>query len=305
MISSNKLIKKRILITGSNGMLGQRLTEYYLKKNNIELMCCSVEETSYITVVNYLQLNIVNKSEVKNVFQNFYPDVIINTAAFTNVDLCESEREAAWNVNVTGVDNLAFYAKSIESHLIHISTDYVFDGNNGPYSEKEKPNPISYYGRTKLASENAVKYRKCDASIIRTNVLYGPAKFGRNDFVKWVVESLRNNKPIKIVTDQINNPTYIDDLVDAINKIIEFKKLGLYNIGGKEFLSRYDFTSRIADYFSLDKDLISSIITASLNQPAPRPLKSGLVTLKAETELGYKPQAMETTFQLMKKELQL
>jgi dTDP-4-dehydrorhamnose reductase len=305
MISANKMIKKRILIVGSNGMLGQRLTEYFLKKKNVELMCCSNEENSFIKNVDYIRFDITNKNKVKNIFQDFYPDAVINTAAFTNVDLSETERETAYNVNVTGVDNLALYSKSIESHLIHISTDYVFDGTNGPYSEKQKPNPISYYGRTKLASENTVKSRKCDASIIRTNVLYGPAKYGRNDFVKWVVTSLREGKQIRIVTDQINNPTYIDDLVDAIAKMIEFKKYGLYNIGGKEFLSRYDFTLRIADFFDLDKSLIVPIKTADLNQPAPRPLKSGLVTLKAETELGYKPQTIETTFRLMKNELKL
>jgi len=136
-------------------------------------------------------------------------------------------------------------------------------------------------------------------------VLYGIAKFGRPDFVKWVVDSLRSKKQIRIVTDQINNPTFIDDVVQAINKIIELRKEGIYNIGGAEFISRYDFTLMIADYFNLDKNLIVPIKTEELNQPARRPLKSGLITIKAQSELGYKPHTILQTFELMKTELGL
>ncbi len=203
------------------------------------------------------------------------------------------------------MENLARFAGPLDSHLIHISSDYVFDGSNGPYSEEDIPNPVSYYGRTKLASENALHSVKLKYTIIRTNVLYGPAKFGRPDFVKWVVSSLRDNKTIRIVDDQINNPTYIDDLVFAINQVIEFTNEGVYNIGGAEVLSRYEFTIRIADFFNLDKNLISKIKTEVLNQPAPRPLNSGLINLKAQTELDYKPRSIEETFLLMKKELNL
>ncbi len=305
MILAKNFIKKRILIVGSNGMLGQRLTEYYQKKSNIELFTCSAEDTSFIKGVNYSQLDITKKNEVKKIINDFYPDVIINAAAYTNVDGCESNKELAWNINVVGVNNLAHYCWTCDAHLIHISSDYVFDGENGPYDEKDKVNPISYYGRTKLASENAIKSSGIKGTVIRTNVLYGPAKYGRPDFVKWVVSSLRENKPIRIVTDQINNPTFIDDLVDGIRRIVEYQKEGIYHIGGKEFLSRYDFTLRIADYFNLDKSLITPIKTVELNQPAKRPLKSGLITLKAETELGYSPREIEETFYLMKKEVNL
>lgn len=304
MLTKN-IIKKRVLIVGSNGMLGQRLTEYYLGKENIELFAASAEERSFIDGVNYSQMDLTKKNEVKKIIFDFYPDVIINVAAYTNVDGCETNKELAWSVNVVGVNNLAHYGWTSDAHLIHISSDYVFDGADGPYGEKDKVNPISYYGRTKLASENAVKSSGVRAAIIRTNVLYGPAKYGRPDFVKWVVTSLREEKEIKIVTDQINNPTYIDDLVDAIRRIVEYGKEGIYHIGGKEFLSRYDFTMRIVNYFGLNGKLVTPIKTRELNQPAPRPLKSGLYTLKAESELGYSPLEMEETFYLMKKELNL
>jgi dTDP-4-dehydrorhamnose reductase len=140
--------------------------------------------------------------------------------------------------------------------------------------------------------------------VLRTNVLYGIAD-SRPDYVRWVVNSLKQGKIINIVTDQINNPTYIDDMVQAISKVIEFKKYGVYNIGGRDIISRYDFAIKIADYFNLDKSLINPITTDMLKQPAKRPLKSGLITLKAESEFGYKPHSINETLSIMKKELSL
>jgi len=286
-------------------MLGQRLVEFYNKNNKFELLCVSYEDSSYLPDINYSKLDLTDKKSVKKIVLDFYPDVIINTAAYTNVDKCETEKEAAYNTNVNAVEYLAKYGKITQSKVIHISTDYVFDGTEGPYNERERPEPIGYYGRTKLAGENALISSGVNYAIIRTNVLYGCSKFGRADFVKWVVNSLKEGKQIKIVNDQINNPTFIDDLVIGISKVIEFDKTGIYNIAGPEFLNRFEFTKKIADYFGLDKTLISEITTAELNQVAPRPLKSGLIILKAETELGYKPHSIEETFKLMQKELGL
>lgn len=296
------LVKNRILIFGSNGMLGQRLSEFF-SKNSLELLTSSIEEKSYIESLDYIQCDITDRNKTKKIIYDFCPDFIINAAAFTNVDLSETERETAWKVNVKAVEYMAEAARIIDAHIIHFSTDYIFDGRNGPYLETAMPNPLGYYGRTKLASENVLKLYAVKHTIIRTNVLYGPAKFGRPDFVKWVVNSLKENKTIKIVTDQINNPTYIDDLVQAVDKIIESKREGIYNIGGREFLSRFEFTQIIADYFSLDKNLIIPITTAELNQPARRPLKSGLITIKAQSEFGYRAHSVYEALEEMKKEL--
>ena len=296
----NDLIKTRILVIGSNGMLGQRLSEFFMDSDKFELMCTSFEDSSFIEGLNYKQLDITQKNKVREVILDFFPDYIINAAAFTNVDKSETEKENAWKINVNGVENISLYSWTVDAHLIHISSDYIFDGQNGPYTETAKPCPLGYYGRTKLASENSVKVSGVRYTIIRTNVLYGPAKYGRPDFVKWVVDSLRSGKKINIVTDQINNPTYIDDLAGAINKIIEFKKEGIFNIAGKDLLNRFEFTKLIADFFGLNSYLIVPIITEELKQAAPRPLKSGLVTLKAETELNYKPRSIEETLILMK-----
>lgn len=304
MLSSD-IVKNRILITGSNGMLGQRTVEFYSSKNNYEILALSVEDKSVIEGIEYLSCDLADKDKIKKAVYDFCPDSIINTAAYTNVDLSETERELAWKINVKGVEYLAEAARVIDAHLLHISTDYIFDGKNGPYNETAKPNPIGYYGRTKLASENALKISGINYTVLRTNVLYGIAKNSRPDFVKWVVSMLRDGKQIRIVTDQINNPTFIDDLVQAINKAIEFRKYGIFNIGGAEFLSRYDFTLRIADYFNLNKSLIVPIKTSDLNQAARRPLKSGLLTIKAQSELGFKPHTIKETLFLMQKELGL
>jgi dTDP-4-dehydrorhamnose reductase len=302
---STELVKRRIIIAGGNGMLGQRLIEFYNKLNDVELISTSVEEKSVFDDVDYVQADISNRNEIKKVVYDFCPDFIINAAAYTNVDKSESERELAWKINVKGVEYLSETARVLDSHLIHISTDYIFDGKNGPYTENDTPNPLGYYARTKLASENTLKISGCKNTILRTNVLYGTAKFSRPDFVKWVVESLRANKEIRIVDDQINNPTFIDDLVQGINKIVELRKEGIYNIGGNEFLNRYEFTLMIAEYFKLDKNLVKKIKTEELNQPARRPLKSGLITIKAQSELGYKPHSINQALELMKQELGL
>jgi len=301
----NGLVKNRIIITGANGMLGQRAVEYYSSKENIELLATSVEDKSVIDSVEYIPCDIKSRESIKKVIYDYCPDFVVHTAAFTNVDLSEKMREDAWKINVKGVEYIAEAARAIDAQIIHISTDYIFDGKNGPYHENDLPNPIGYYGRTKLASENALKISGTLFTILRTNVLYGFARNSRPDFVRWVINSLTKKERIRIVKDQINNPTFIDDLVQAINKIIEFKKTGIYNIGGKEFLSRLEFTNRIADYFKLDRNLITPITTEELNQPARRPLKSGLWTLKAETELGYKPHSISESLMVMKKELGL
>lgn len=298
-------LKNRILIFGSNGTLGQRLSEYYRGNKQIELLVSSNQAESFVDNVDYVQADFCSREEVKNVILKFFPDYVINAAAFTNVDLSETERESAWKINVKGVEYITEAARVLDSKVIHFSTDYIFDGTKGPYHENDKPNPLGYYGRTKLASENVLRLSGIDYTIIRLNVLYGIAAKSRPDFVRWVVDSLRNNKEIRIVTDQINNPTFIDDLIDVIALVIKYQKNGIYNIGGREFLSRFDFTLRIADFFNLDTNLIKPIVTEDLKQAAKRPLQSGLITIKAESEIGFKARRIEETFQLMKDELKL
>jgi len=297
------IIKKRILVTGTNGMLGSNTAKFYSERANIELLTTAKTKNEFANKFDEIICDITNREQVKKIVLDFCPDYIINAAAFTNVDLCETEKETAWKTNVKAVEYLAEACRVIDAHLIHISSDYIYDGKNGPYSENDTPNPLGYYGRTKLASENVLKISGIKYTILRTNVLYGISESGKADFVYWVIKNLSENKEINIVKDQFNNPTFVYDLISAINKVIEFNKSGIFNIGGKEFLSRFDFTKKISVYFNLNKNLIKPILTAELNQKALRPLKSGLITLKAETQFGYKPHSIIESFEKINRDL--
>lgn len=296
---------KRVLICGSNGLLGQRLSLLLSSNTAFEVLNTS-QERSFVfdhRLFDYTQLDITQKGDVKSLVSSFQPSVIINAAAATNVDWCETHREETWSINVVGVENLVEAARKVGSRIIHISTDYVFDGKNGPYAEDAQPNPISYYGKSKLASENATRTGGIPHAIIRTIVLYGSGIQVKNNFALWVVKSLRAGHRIRCVDDQINNPTHVSDLAHAILKIFELDRTGLYHVCGRESLSRYDFAVKASEVFGLDGSLIDRIKTSDLSQPAPRPMVTGFVTLKAETELGLKLMNAEEGLKLLKSEL--
>ncbi len=296
----------RILITGSNGLLGQKITGIFSRSKEYEILNTSIEEKSFlpnIDTFHYRQLDITKRSSIIKLIDDFLPDVIINTAAVTNVDLCETERALAWRINVTGVENLIYAAKMVGAKIIHFSTDYVFDGINGPYDETDRPNPLSYYGRTKLASENLLFTSGLEYTIVRTMVLYGVANQVKSNFALWLVNNLSSGKQVRVVDDQICNPTLVDDLAYAILKIVEFNHDGLYHIAGNDLVSRYDFAVQLAKKFNFNKKLIVPIKTSLLKQPAPRPMKSGFIILKAETELSIKMSDIEQGLTVFRNQL--
>ena len=294
----------KVLLTGSNGLLGQAITSIFSRESDIELIQTSAEEKSYLDYgYTYKTLDITQKDDVKKNVEFYEPDVIINCAAFTNVDKCETERELTWKINVDGVKNLIIAARRSGSKIVHFSTDYIFDGKNGPYIESSVPNPISFYGREKLASENSLITSDIRFTIIRTLVLFGIGNKVKPNFALWMLEELRNNRPVNIVTDQISNVTMIDDLAFGTLKIVEKDCSGIYNIAGSDILSRYDFALKMCEVFKLNKSLVMPITTAMLNQPAPRPLKSGLITLKMESELGFRTMDSLESLRLLKVQL--
>lgn len=298
---------KRILITGSNGLLGQKLVELLSHCNSYHLTLTSIENESVFgaTAFHYIPLDLIRKQDVRRAVDGAEPEVIINTAAMTNVDLCETNREMAWKTNVIAVENLANAAKLTGARVIHFSTDYVFDGMNGPYVESDRPNPLSYYGRTKLASENLLTTLGIPHTIVRTMVLYGVGNGVKVNFALWLLKNLSEEKPIKVVDDQLGNPTLADDLAYAVLKIIELERTGLYHIAGHDIVSRYQFAVQFADIFGFDKKLIASVKTSSIKQAAPRPLKSGLITLKAETDLGIKISGVAQGLRVFKNQLEV
>jgi dTDP-4-dehydrorhamnose reductase len=296
---------KRVLITGSNGLLGQKLVELFSHCSSFSLTLASIEEASAFasTSLPYVKVDLTQKTDVRRVIDEYEPDIVINTAAMTNVDLCETNRELAWRTNVDAVENLIHACKLTGAQIVHFSTDYVFDGHNGPYAERDRPNPLSYYGRTKLASENLLATSDVPHSVIRTMVLYGVGNGVKINFALWLLKELSAERPIKVVDDQLGNPTLADDLAYAVLKIVELGRTGLYHIAGRDIVSRYDFALEFAEVFEFNKKLITPIKTSSLKQPAARPLKSGLITLKAETDLGIKLSGVVQGLRVFKNQL--
>lgn len=296
---------ERILVVGSNGLLGQKVAEQLVRGSNYHITLASIEERPVreLQSAPYLSVDITNRKQVRDAVSAVNPEVIINCAAMTNVDACETERETAWKINVGGVEHLIEAARKKGITIIHISTDYVFDGKSGPYSEDDRPEPLSYYGKSKLASENALRSSGVPHFIARTMVLYGIATGVKANFAVWLMKSLEERKSVKVVDDQIGNPTLVDDLAFGLIRAMELGKTGIYHLAGRDILSRYDFAVTLARMFGLDERLIRPIKTATLKQPAARPLNSGLITLKAEVDLGFRPSGVEQGLAVLKSQV--
>jgi len=273
----------RVLITGCHGLLGQKLVA--LVPDHVDVFGIDLQEESPILPQpSFSKCDITDRQQVLEHVLKLAPDWIINAAAYTNVDGAEKERRLCWKVNVEAVENLAYAARKVHSKIVHISTDYIFDGKDGPYDENAVPNPLGYYGRSKLAGENALRVSSVEYIIIRTMILYGKNIFGNANFVTWLIEKLRQKQKVTIVTDQIGNTTLADELAGGIWKTIGTDYRGVLNIAGREILDRLTFARQVAQVFELDQSLITPITTDALNQAAPRPLNSGLLVDKAINE---------------------
>ena len=296
---------KRVLICGSNGLFGQRLAMMLGHETEYEVLNTSHHRQFVLDrqLFDYTQLDITNKSDVKSLVTSFRPDIIVNAAAMTNVDTCETQRELAWKVNVVGVENLVEIARRIDCLLIHISTDYVFDGKNGPYKATDRVNPINYYGKTKLAGENVILAGGISSAILRPIVVYGAGVNVKNNFALWVINSLREGKTIRCVDDQIGNPTHVGDLAASVVKVIDRECPGLYHIGGPDALSRNEFAMKAAEIFGLNSSLIQRIKSKELQQTAPRPMVTSLVTMKAQNDLDFHPMTVVQGLDTLKREL--
>ena len=272
---------KKILITGASGQLGKTLKTLFSSKYDI----IPTSKNYYTYQKNYF-LDITNPILIRDIVSATSPDIIINLAALTNVDLCEKKPDLAFSVNFTGLQNIV---KIFNGPIIQLSTDYVFDGKTGQYSENSSVNPINVYGRTKLEAENFLKENSKDSLIIRTNVLFDYMSESPASFLNWVVKSLENDKKINVVDDQWNNPTWTNSIAVAIDKAIEFELNGLIHWGDNDYISRFDFAIKIAETFQLKKNLINPIKTRELNQIAARPLKGGLNVDRAKSILNLEP----------------
>lgn len=294
---------ENVFITGCNGLLGQKLIQRFA--GNFQVFAADIHLTPFLDdpQIQYFQLDITKRKDTVKLITEVKPQFILNAAAFTNVDGAEEQKELCWNVNVSGVENLVLAARKNHAFLVHVSTDYVFDGKNGPYRETDSPDALGYYGKSKLAAENIILGSSIKAAIARTMVLYGTGKNVRPNFVTWLISQLRDGKKVKIVDDQIGNSTLADVLADGIFHIVDQQKEGIFHLAGEDILSRYDFSLLIAEIFGLDQNLITRIQTKMLNQKSPRPLKSGFVLDKVKSELEFYPLNTRDSLRALKKQL--
>jgi dTDP-4-dehydrorhamnose reductase len=298
-----QIMRKKVLITGANGLLGQQLVKIF--RNDYDTLALSVQPGPLLPGANfqYRQGDITNRQQLRNLVHEFVPNFIINAAGFTDVDGSETQRELCWKVNVSGVENLVYAAQKVNARVIHVSTDYVFDGLAGPYHEEARPNPLGFYGRSKLAGENAVISSEVNFAIARTMVLYGTGREIRPNFVTWLITQLLNGKSVRIVDDQFGNPTLASDLAVALRQLAESGRKGIFHISGNEVIDRCHFALKIAETFGLDPHLIQPAKTSDLKQAAPRPLRSGFDISKAVRELGIAMSDASSGLQKFKAEL--
>ncbi|TAL67125.1 MAG: SDR family oxidoreductase [Bacteroidetes bacterium] len=294
-----------ILILGASGRIATSLIKFFRLETSHRLILLSnfTEKLPHYEGYTYYKVNSLDFKEIKNICFKERPEVIINAAGYTDVDKCESERNTAWDLNVTLAENLASISRVIDSHLISFSSDYVFDGLKGPYTEDDKQNPINFYGRTKHGMENACLYNLNTSTVIRTNCIYASEAKGKTDFIRWVLYKLEQGYGVEIVEGQFCNPTYTEDIAVVVNKVITKKRYGIYHAGGPDWLSRYEIAVTTAKVFSLDETLIKPIRLNQLNQSARRPNKGGLVNLKAVTDLGVKFTPLESGLMTLKQSM--
>ena len=298
----------KLLVTGSNGLLGQKLIGLILDGGEqYQLLATSrgANRNLALPAENYQELDITNQDEVMQVVTAFKPEVIINTAAMTNVDQCEDEREGCWLLNVTAVEYLVAACREANARLVHLSTDFIFDGAAGPYTEDAEPNPVSYYGESKLASERVLMESDISWAIARTILVYGLVpNMSRSNIMLWVKESLEQGKHLRIVDDQWRTPTLAEDLAKGCLLIADKATTGVYHISGKNLLTPYEMAIETARFFNLDESLIEKVDGSTFTQKAKRPARTGFILDKARQDLGYEPGTFEEGLRLLKTQLE-
>jgi dTDP-4-dehydrorhamnose reductase len=297
--------RETILITGAHGFLGQHVLRTFLDETNVDLIVTARDEKLEFEdvaqeprIIAYQKLDVSDRLAVKETIGSYKPDVIVHCAALVDVDKCEIERELAWRTNVRSVEYLIEAARKTDARIVHVSSDYVFDGLKTPYSETASPNPLNYYGRTKLASENALRSSGVNHCIIRGALFYGIEIHEKPSFAMNVVKSLRKNNNFIAFDDLYASPTLVDDVAFGIIRAVEYRKSGIYHIAGPEMISRFEFANRIALTFHLNPSMVLADHYSTEGR-AERPRQSSFVTLKAQTELGLRITGIDEGLQVM------
>lgn len=283
---------ERILVTGANGFIGQALVRRIRGIPGFGLLATSGSDCRMkdLAPSRFARMDITSEVQVETVFGEYRPDVVVHSAALSQVDACEQDPELCDRVNIEGTRLVARAAAKAGARFIYLSTDFVFDGLSGPYSEDDQPNPVSAYGWSKLQGEYITRALKVPWAIVRTILVYGAGSPStRGNLVTWVHDSLSQGRQIKVTDDQFRMPTLVDDLVEGIMRIIMLKKTGIFHLSGPEMISVYDFALKTAGVFNLDAGLITPVKSVDLNQKGRRPPATGFRLDKALLELDYKP----------------
>ncbi|PIE87192.1 MAG: NAD(P)-dependent oxidoreductase [Bacteroidetes bacterium] len=292
----------KLLITGSNGLLGQKLVDYCLQKE-IDFIPTSKGESrnSKCPEDRYVTMDITNRDEVMEVITKYKPSHVIHTAAMTNVDQCELNPDACELINVTATKYLVEACNHVDAHFQLLSTDFVFDGEKGNYVEEDPVNPLSIYAKSKVDAEEVVNTQSTtDNSIVRTIIVYGNAEnLTKSNIIAWAKTALEKGDPLTIVDDQFRAPTWAEDLATGCMGVLEHNETGVFHVSGPETMSIYDLVIRIGKYFGLPTEQITKISSTTLNQAAKRPPKTGFDLTKAYERIHYKPHTLEETLEIL------
>lgn len=292
----------RLLITGSNGLLGQKIVKICLKRG-VEFLATSngANRNQECPSERYLEMDITNQPKIAEIFTNYKPTHIIHTAALTNVDYCELNPEECQEVNVLATKKLWNEAQKINAHFQLLSTDFIFDGLKGNYKETDEPSAVSIYGQSKVDAEHVlINSQNKNWSIARTIIVYGTANnLSRTNIVLWSIDALTKGDPMKIIDDQFRMPTWADDLAWGCIEICRRDKTGIFHLCGPELMAVNEIVFRIAKHLGKSTENVEIISSSTLNQPAKRPPRTGFDLTKSRTELGYNPKTLEETITIL------
>ena len=291
----------KILITGGSGLLGSKISAISTRKGHEVYSGYNEHEAIHGVPI---KLDICDKQEVIKAFDRINPQAVAHAASVTNVDKCEEDPKFAWRVNVEGTRNILEASELHNAFFIYVSTDYVFSGEEGMYKETDRPDPINNYGLTKLEAENLVRDSHLEWCIARPSVIYGstPAA-GKVNFALWILNNLKQGKPIKIITDQWVSPTLNTNLAEMILEVMERRLIGIYHLAGATPLNRYEFASLLAETFQYDNTPITPVTSGEMKWLAKRPRNTSLNVEKATETLRHKPLAIQQALNKLKKEI--
>lgn len=288
-------------------MLGQKLVKLFLEKDGFEIHALSrgVNRIHNKKGYNYHEIDLLDKEAVLSLLGQIEPQIIIHTAAMTNVDACELQQDDCDRMNIEVVAHLLDYVKPHDVYFVHLSTDFIFNGEKGGiYKEEDQPNPVNHYGQSKLVSEELILGSKIRHAILRTILVYGLVDANdRSNIVLWVKNSLESGNDIKVVTDQLRMPTYAEDLAEACWLAVISEAQGVFNVSSNELMSIYEIAIAIAEEFDLDTSLIHPVETSALSLPAKRPLSTGFDLNKSIREINLPSYSFKERLQVFKNQL--